>query len=110
MGMGKAYSEEDVSGQGVITLDDILGKQEEASLAQQGKTATEEKQSLPEPAGMKEITADDVEKSQVRMIENPLPVPKRREHKEMDYMLTDIPENDDFDLKDMTGIDFFDIE
>lgn len=108
--MGKAYGEEDVSAQGVITLDDILGKQEEASFAQQEKTVIEETQSLPEPAGMKEITADAVEERQIRMIENPLPVPKRREHKEMDYMLTDIPENDDFDLKDMTGIDFFDIE
>ena len=44
-------------------------------------------------------------------IENPLPVPKRREHKEMGYLIDELPpDKEDFDLKDMNGMDFFDIE
>ena len=47
----------------------------------------------------------------VKYIENPLPVPKRREHKEMSYAINELTsENDDYDVKDMTGMDFFDIE
>jgi hypothetical protein len=36
-------------------------------------------------------------------------VPKRRAHKEMDYAI-EPDENDDYDITDMTGKDFFDIE
>ena len=105
--------EEETSYTGVITLDDILGKQQEPTSVQEDKVtvvSVETGADTISPAGMKEITVDAVEIKPVQMIENPLPVPKRREHKEMDFMLTDIPENDDFDLKDMTGMDFFDIE
>ena len=59
---------------------------------------------------MKEILPEDVGIKRVEFIKNPLPVPKRREHKEMDFALELTPENDEFDIKDMTGKDFFDIE
>lgn len=60
---------------------------------------------------MKEITLEDVknEEQTPNFIENPLPVPKRRAHKEMDYALA-VDENDDYDITDMSGKDFFDIE
>lgn len=60
---------------------------------------------------MKEIVLDDLEEKEkkVQYIENPLPVPKRREHKEMDFAFEPAG-SDDYDLKDMTGIDFYDIE
>lgn len=60
-------------------------------------------------SSMKEIILDEAEVQKPQFIENPLPVPKRRTHKEMDYAIeTDI--NDDYDITDMTGKDFFDIE
>lgn len=59
---------------------------------------------------MKEIKLDDLEEKKVKFIENPLPVPKRREHKEMDFALELTEDNDDYDLKDISGKDFFDIE
>lgn len=58
---------------------------------------------------MKEIVLDDLEDKKINYIENPLPVPKRREHKEMDFAF-ELSDNDDFDLKDMAGKDFYDIE
>ena len=60
---------------------------------------------------MKEITLEDVKKEEQtsNFIENPLPVPKRRAHKEMDYAIA-VDENDDYDITDMSGKDFFDIE
>lgn len=58
---------------------------------------------------MKEIVLDDLEDKKVQYIENPLPVPKRREHKEMDFAFEPTG-NDDYDLKDMSGKDFYDIE
>ncbi len=71
---------------------------------------------VPEPeasvvldSSMKEILLDDLEDKKVQYIENPLPVPKRREHKEMDFAFEPTG-NDDYDLKDMSGKDFFDIE
>lgn len=54
---------------------------------------------------MKEIVLDDLEDKKVQYIENPLPVPKRREHKEMDFAFEPTG-NDDYDLKDMSGKDF----
>ncbi|MDE6912475.1 MAG: hypothetical protein K2P35_02105 [Lachnospiraceae bacterium] len=60
-------------------------------------------------SSMKEIILDDVEAEKPKFIENPLPVPKRRAHKEMDYAI-EPDENDDYDITDMTGKDFFDIE
>lgn len=59
---------------------------------------------------MREIHYDDLEDKKVQYIENPLPVPKRREHKEMDFALEPTDSNDDYDLKDMTNKDFYDIE
>ncbi len=61
---------------------------------------------------MREITLDDIEEREqnaIQFIENPLPVPKRREHKEMDYAL-DISDDSDYDLHDLTGLDYFDFE
>lgn len=60
-------------------------------------------------SSMKEIILDDVEEQKPRFIENPLPVPKRRAHKEMDYAI-ETDASDDYDITDMTGKDFFDIE
>ena len=63
------------------------------------------------PAGMKEIVFDDEErKKKVKLLENPLPVPKRREHKGMDFAVTLNNDNDDYDIKDISGMDYFDIE
>lgn len=61
---------------------------------------------------MREIHYDDLEdkKEKVQYIENPLPVPKRKEHKKMDFALETTDSNDDYDLKDMTNKDFYDIE
>lgn len=58
---------------------------------------------------LKEIRYDDLEDNKVQYIENPLPVPRRREHKEMDYAFEPAG-SDDYDLKDLTGKDFYDIE
>lgn len=60
-------------------------------------------------SSMKEIILDDVEEQKPRFIENPLPVPKRRAHKEMDYAI-ETDASDDYDITDMTGKDFFDVE
>lgn len=84
---------------------------------------------LPEPemapvrdTSLKEIVLDELEDKKEEMaeekagdkkinyIENPLPVPKRREHKEMDFAFEPSGGEDDYDLKDMTGKDFYDIE
>lgn len=59
---------------------------------------------------MKEIVLDDLEDKKINYIENPLPVPKRREHKEMDFAFKPTGSAEDYDLKDMTGKDFYDIE
>ena len=59
---------------------------------------------------MREIHYDDLEDKKVQYIENPLPVPKRREHKKMDFAFEPTDSNDDYDLKDMTNKDFYDIE
>lgn len=59
---------------------------------------------------MKEILPEDVGVKRTEFIKNPLPVPKRREHKEMDFLIELTPENDFYDVTDMTGIDYFDIE
>lgn len=64
---------------------------------------------LPDTS-MKEIHYDDLEENKVQYLENPLPVPKRREHKEMDYAFEPTGKDDDYDVKDMTGKDYFDIE
>jgi hypothetical protein len=44
----------------------------------------------------------------VKFLENPLPVPKTREHKTMDYAL-EVSEDDDFDIKEISDNDDFDI-
>lgn len=61
---------------------------------------------------MREIKLEDIDiKKKVNYIENPLPVPKRREHKEMNYAIEELPpDKTDYDIQDMTGMDFFDIE
>lgn len=79
-----------------------------------GSTTKQEAYIKPQmDTSLKEIKLDDleeVENKNLQFIENPLPVPKRREHKEMDYAVEISTENDDFDLKDLSGKDFFDIE
>lgn len=84
----------------VITLDDILKNSNE-------EVSSNTKEDVVTPAGMREILAD--EKKHTRFIENPLPVPKRKAHKELDYSIF-VSDTDDFDIKDMTGIDYFDID
>lgn len=66
----------------------------------------------PELGEMREITLDTIEEREqeaIQLIENPLPVPKKREHKEMDYAL-EITDDTDYDLQDLTGRDYFDFE
>lgn len=60
-------------------------------------------------SSMKEIILEEAAEQKPRFIENPLPVPKRRAHREMDYAI-ETDANDDYDITDMTGKDFFDIE
>ncbi|MBQ6788518.1 MAG: hypothetical protein IJO85_12495 [Lachnospiraceae bacterium] len=102
---------------GVITLDDIIGESGSSDVKEEAKeqkeTPKEDKKEESEnvPAGMKEIILDEEEKKKnVKFIENPLPVPKRREHKEMDFAVELRDDNDDYDIKDVSGMDFFDIE
>ena len=90
----------------VITISDIIGEKPEAE--EKTEDNKEEKQLPPPAAGMKEIRLEDVDSSKVKYIDNPLPVPKRREHREMDYLIS-VSDDDDFDIKDMTGMDFYDI-
>lgn len=59
---------------------------------------------------MKEIRYDDLEDKKIQYIDNPLPVPKRKEHKEMDYAFHPSDNENDYDIKDLTGKDFYDIE
>lgn len=59
---------------------------------------------------MKEILPGDLEEKKINYIENPLPTPKRREHKEMDFTVTITDENDGYDLNDLSGKDFYDIQ
>ena len=102
---------------GVITLDDIIGESGSSDVKEEAKeqkeTPKEDKKEESEnvPAGMKEIILDEEEKKKnVKFIENPLPVPKRREHKEMDFAVELRDDNDNYDIKDVSGMDFFDIE
>lgn len=101
---------------GVITLDDIIGENKnslqtdlkEEPLKDENKN---EQDTELIPPGMKEIILDEEEKrKKVKFIENPLPVPKRHEHKEMDFAIGLREDNDDYDIKDVSGMDFFDIE
>lgn len=102
---------------GVITLDDIIGedgstnKEEENHKKDVPLEENTKEESDAVPAGMKEIILDEDDmKKKVKFIENPLPVPKRREHKEMDFAVELQDNNDDYDIKDVSGMDFFDIE
>lgn len=71
---------------------------------------TEKSTGVLRDRSMREIHYDDLEDKKVQYIENPLPVPKRREHKKMDFAFEPTDSNDDYDLKDMTNKDFYDIE
>lgn len=91
-------------------------KKEKALLAKENVTKMTQKeeniqvQAIAVPdSSMKEIILDDIEEPKPKFIENPLPVPKRRVHREMDYAI-ETDENDDYDITDMDGKDFFDIE
>lgn len=101
----------------VITLDDIIGMNEEKSNglkesvqdAEDGDVTTKIEDVVP--PGMKEIIMDEEEKKKkVKFLENPLPVPKRHKRKEMDFAIDLNEENNDFDIKDLLGMDYFDIE
>jgi Na+-transporting methylmalonyl-CoA/oxaloacetate decarboxylase gamma subunit len=63
-----------------------------------------------EDSSMREIVMAENETTEVKMIDNPLPMPKRREHKEMDFAIELTPENDDFDIKELPEGDDFDID
>ena len=73
-------------------------------------TATKPEMQSVQDHSMREIKLDDLEEKKFKFIENPLPVPKRREHKEMDFVIELTEDTDDYDLKDISGKDFFDIE
>jgi hypothetical protein len=63
-----------------------------------------------EDSSMREIVLADYEDTQVKLLDNPLPLPKRREHREMEFAIELTPENDDFDIKELPEGDDFDIE
>ena len=102
---GDDYSYGEVNS--VITLDDILGKEIRNA---ETETLIVNENVQEAPNGMVEIQMEDAEKNKTQYIENPLPVPKRKEHKQMDYAIDTLNENDDFDIMDMTGMEFYDIE
>lgn len=89
----------------VITLDDILGQEKNMT---EKLIITDELQGMS--GAMTEMQSKNEEKRKIQYIENPLPVPKRKEHKQMDFGIDILDENEDFDITDMTGMDFFDIE
>ena len=64
------------------------------------------------PPGMTEIKLDNEgnKKKEVIFIKNPLPVPKRKAHKKMDFIVELDSSNNDFDITDMSGMDYFDID
>ena len=64
-------------------------------------------ESVQEEAPVEELP---VEEPMIQYIENPLPLPKKKEHKKMDYAVELSLDNDDYDIVDMTGMDFYDIE
>lgn len=84
----------------VITLDDIIKDSKQENVEWENNDSVK-------PAGMREILVD--EPKHTKYIENPLPVPKKRAHKELDYSVV-VSDTDDFDIKDMSGMDYFDIE
>lgn len=95
---------------GVITLDDIIGEHSSETAQEQKEEVTKEETEIL-PDGMKEIILDEEEtRKKVKFLENPLPVPKRHERKEMDFAIELRGDNDDYDIKDVSGMDFFDIE
>ena len=107
--MGKQVFDSKDSDSKVITLDDIIGSTEKKQESSIAEISEEPKVILP--LGMREIKFEDIDKKKVNYIENPLPVPKRREHKEMGYLINELPSDmDDYDIKDMSGMDFFDVE
>ena len=94
----------------IFHANQVMKEPEDAvSVANLGSKPEIQMQSVQDRS-MKEIKLDDLEEKKVKFIENPLPVPKRREHKEMDFALELTEDNDDYDLKDISGKDFFDIE
>lgn len=86
----------------------LLEKESMVNMDEKEKIAEAIPAAVPD-SSMKEIILDDAHEPKPNYIENPLPVPKRRVHKEMDYAI-ETDENDDYDIMDMTGKDFFDIE
>ena len=86
----------------------LLAKENAVEITENEQIVQAETAVVPD-SSMKEIILDDVEEQKPKFIENPLPVPKRRAHREMDYAI-ETDDNDDYDITDMTGKDFFDIE
>lgn len=90
----------------VITLDDILEREKQH----------DEMDSLISHENVQEASLDmtkiqiEKEEKKIQFIENPLPVPKKKEHKQMGYAIDILDESDDFDIIDMNGMDFFDVE
>lgn len=96
-----SYSSDEINS--VITLDDILGKEVNNT---EDMIIRESLQEMPRTV----VENVSERKNKTQYIENPLPVPKRKEHKQMDFTIDLLNDNDDFDIIDMSGMDFFDIE
>jgi hypothetical protein len=88
----------------IIALLVVYGKISAVSAKKKKNIGNEENSS------MREIEMAEIENKQVKMLDNPLPVPKRREHREMEFAIELTPENDDFDIKELPEGDDFDIE
>lgn len=94
--------------QKVITIQDIIGEKSQIQASEQVK-----EQDSPQsftPVGMHEVHVNEDTSTSTDYIENPLPVPKRKEHKQMDYAINLTKDNDFYDITDMTGMDFFDLD
>lgn len=59
---------------------------------------------------VKETVVEETDEKKVKFLDNPLPVPKRRKHKEMDFAVSLDDKNNDYDIKDVSGKDFYDID
>lgn len=93
---------------GKLLMEEKVTMEEASKDVQEESDGVTPQVSVPD-SSMKEIILDEAEIQKPKYIENPLPVPKRRVHKEMDYVI-ETDARDDYDITDMTGKDFFDIE
>ena len=104
-----AMTVEEAKKQGLIAPG-TYGKPEDNEAALKGDT--KEIPNISGPVPINAATEKEAEKAKARPaepIKNPLPVPRKHVAKDMDFDLEVAPADMHFDVVDMSGIDFFDI-